>query len=843
MRIGIDMLAVQSPHHGHRGIGRYSGHLVSSLFARNDDHEYVLYAHQDLSTDRIPTCDRAIVRWIRTEPAYGLHTVSQSLDHLIRHNPDSLDAFLVLSPFEHWSNYTPPAKVAGSSLRLAAVIYDMIPFLFQNEMAPSPTLTRFYRVLEDLRGYDSLLAISEATRKDCQSLLGLPDHQIVNVSAATDHDFFRPDTRNPIPDRSQAILESLSIRKPYVLNVGGMDERKNSIGLIDVYSRLPKSLQRDHQLVLAFALAEEEVDILYRYAEERGVKDSLIVTREVSDEALLVLYQQCRAFVFPSTYEGFGLPILEALNCGAPVVAGNNSSQIEVVGDAGLLANVSDPNDVAEKLAQILTDPVLSQTFREKALVQARKFCWEHTGEVAIQALAKAPSTPEPRRSRHRADRGHHAKPRIAFFSPLPPRKSGVSDYSQLLLTELQRTYRIDLYHDSGYVPEPALASDDFRARDCRLFHRFAPQEDYHAVVYQMGNSRYHSYMYETLVRVPGVVTLHDFCLAGFHLHYGHSREGAREYLRNQLLEWYPEDTPRIEAAIESWPQDWGQVARGCAEAGWYMNRRLIDASSYVIVHSPWCVEQVRKGQSQYTDKMVMIPHGIQPRERSKTQRAAIRDRFNIPLDALMFASFGFIHPEKMSPEALDAFKVVADENPHAIFVFVGEDADCGTVRRHAADLGLGDRARFLGRTTIEDFADLASVTDVGVNLRRPPTNGETSGALLYLLSSGVATIVTDVGTFSDYPNEAVRKLKWESEGQEGLNRLFLELSRNPETRDRLGNAAWDYVAKYHEWSRVAEQYVEVIERCHQSHTASREEARRKPLSLAHLRDPLRPTI
>ena len=843
MRIGIDMLAVQSPHHGHRGIGRYSGHLVSALLERNDQHEYVLYAHENLPTDLIPSHLKTSTRWIRTEPELGVSTVSQAVDNLIRHNPDALDAFLVLSPFEHWCNYTPPAKPAGSSIRMAAVVYDMIPFLFQNESASSATLTRFYRVLEDLRRYDILLAISESTQRDTQSLLGLPEGQIVNISAATDHLFFKPDERYPVSNTSRKTLEDLDIHKPFILNVGGMDERKNSFGLIDIFSRLPEELRATHQLVLAFGLAEEEVEWLHQEARDRGIEDALVVTRKVSDEALLTLYQQCKAFVFPSVYEGFGLPILEALSCGAVVVAGNNSSQIEVVGEAGLLANVSDPNDVAEKLARVLTDSQLRRKLQENALPQADKFRWDHTGKLAMDALVGQPPETSPRLRRLRAHRSHHSKPRIAFFSPLPPRKSGVSDYSQLLLGDLSKTYRIDLYHDAGYVPETALASDEFRARDYRLFARFAPQEDYHAVVYQMGNSRYHSYMYETMLNVPGVVTLHDFCLAGFHLHYGQPRGGAKEYLRDQLLRWYPEDAEKIELTSKGWTTDLEVAVRNCAESGWYLNRRLIDASTSVIVHSPWCVEQVRKGSPEYLDKMAMIPHGIQPKDRSPERRRAIRERFNIPQDALVFASFGFIHPEKLSPEALDAFKVVADENDKAIFLFVGEDADGGIVRRHAASLGLQECSRFLGRTSIEDFADLATVTDVGVNLRKPPTNGETSGALLYLLSAGIATIVTDVATFSDYPNDVVRRVKWDENGPRELTRVCLELARNSKTRVMLGDSAWDYVATHHEWSRVAKQYVEVIERSHTLHKTTREQARRKPLSLAPLRDSLRSTI
>ena len=242
------------------------------------------------------------------------------------------------------------------------------------------------------------------------------------------------------------------------------------------------------------------------------------MTDRLSDKALRVLYQRCAAFVFPSSYEGFGLPILEAMHCGAPVVAGNNSSQIEVVGDAGLLFNVANAGELAAQLVRVLDDAGRARELRERAVVQARRFCWEETADKALDVLTR-PHVPEPavhlRSGRQRAPRH-----RIAFFSPLPPLRSGVSDYSARLLDELKRRYTIDLYHDAGYVPHIGLRSPDFGCYDYRLFERNARVLDYHALVYQMGNSPYHGYMYETLLRHPGIVTLHDLGIADFHFWY-----------------------------------------------------------------------------------------------------------------------------------------------------------------------------------------------------------------------------------------------------------------------------------------------------------------------------------
>ena len=213
MRIGFDMLAVQSPHHGHRGIGRYSRHLVAALLDRDDDHQFVLYAHDGLPDDRIPHAPNAIVRWLRSEQERGLTTVTQRMDHLARTNPDALDVLVILSTFEHWQDYHPPAR-PWNGLKIAAIVYDLIPFLFQSETIYDPTLLRFYRTLEELRRYDALLAISEATRADCIAMLGLPDHQIVTIGAASDPDFFSPEEPGTRA-RPEPTLHALGITRPY----------------------------------------------------------------------------------------------------------------------------------------------------------------------------------------------------------------------------------------------------------------------------------------------------------------------------------------------------------------------------------------------------------------------------------------------------------------------------------------------------------------------------------------------------------------------------------------------------------------------------------------------------
>ncbi len=818
MRIGIDMLAVQSPHHGARGIGRYSANLVASLLARDDDHEYILYVHDDLPTNRVPESPRASVRLIRPRWELG-EIMAPSMDRLVSMNSDGLDLYLVLSPFEKWAHYTPPTRHPDGP-RMVSVVYDLIPFLFQNEMHVDAGLMRHYHVLETLTRYDALLAISEATRNDCLNVLRVPPDRVVSISGATNSTFFVPDF-SPPSDSVLQTFSDLGIDRPFVLNVGGLDTRKNTWNLIDAWGDLPQRFRDNFQLVLTFAIDYWGRQSLMEQARNRGLGDSLVVTGEVSDETLLTLYQRCAVFALPSLYEGFGLPILEAMHCGAAVLAGNNSSQIEVVGDAGMLVDASDRLDIGAKLAAMLDDPEHARLLGDRGLVQAAGFSWERTARLALDVITK-PQFEDRTVKRLRFDRGHSRKPTIAFFSPLPPRKSGVSDYSAFLLEGLAESYTIDLFHDSGYLPEPAIGSAGSMCCDYRLFDRVASAKDYHAIVYQMGNSWYHSYMYPLLLRHRGLVTLHDFCLAGFHLHYGHAKGMGMSFIANQLKEWYPEDIDEIENTLPGWPTNWEDIVRDCARRGWHLNRAVLDASDCMVVHSPWCESQVQKSSPKYSDKVILIPHGIHPKRTSASEKSALRDRYNLPQDALLVSSFGFIHPDKMSPQALDAFVTIAANDPKALFVFVGEEADGGEVRRHASALGLNDRVRFLGRQPAEAFAQLISVSDVGVNLRLPPTNGETSGALLNLLACGVPTVVTDVATFSDYPETVVRKVRWETDGQHGLLRAMLGLAQDQAAREALGRSAWRYVDEYHDWSRVTRQYVEAIERCHEIRVAGR---------------------
>jgi len=816
VRIAIEVFGTQSESR-HRGVGRYTHEFVNALLDLDSGHEFLLYAQGNAPVDYLPGAGRAEVRLLRPDPTYADRTLSEVIRRLLGTNADAIDILLLTNPSELRFDYVPPA-VPLNGIKLASVVYDLIPLLFPDQYIarwPGPEYARvFFRGLERLKRYDAFLAISGATRDDFITHLGIAPDRVTNIRAASDGSFFSP---APV-HQSRGGLHRLGITGPFIFSMGAMEYRKNVWGLIEAFAGLPEGLRSNHQLVLTYAPNIEESEQLHAHARRFGILDRVVLTGRIDDETLRTLYRACATFVFPSRYEGFGLPVLEAMHCGAPVIAGNNSSQIEIVGTAGLLVDTDSVVDIRAKLESVLGNPILAADFRRQAPKQAAGFRWETTAELSLEALDRIKE-----RRTIRVDRPHANRPRIAYFSPFPPLLSGISDYSARLIEALKVHYTIDVYHDAGYTPEIKLRSLDFACHDHRLFGRNAAILGYHAVVYQMGNSPLHKSIYETLPTYPGLVTLHDFNLAAFRYWDAMVNGHGHESFRQELAAYSPEAAARYGPMLDRWSKLPGGVVATCAREGLFVNQRIFAHATGIIFHSPWCVEQARRIYPDYDRELTVVPYGATMAPVSPERRGAIRDRYGLPQDALVVGNFGLVHPTKMNVESLRAFAPLAERDPSALFLIVGPEWDDGASREAVARLGLESRVRFLGPKPANEFVEIVGAADIGLNLRRPPTNGETSSSLLDLLRQGIPTIITAVGTFTDFPDQAVRKLPWVDESsQDLLTRTLLELAGSRSAREELRTSSMNYVRDRHDWSLVGSLYAEAIEASVRNRSADR---------------------
>ena len=400
-------------------------------------------------------------------------------------------------------------------------------------------------------------------------------------------------------------------------------------------------------------------------------------------------------------------------------------------------------------------------------------------------------------------------KARIAVVSPWPPQPSGVADYAARLVSELRRVFDIDAYHDPANPPD-LRPLDDVTAIPAPLLPRLIGLREYKAILYQMGNSAYHAFLYPWMISHGGIVTLHDLRLTNFHETYG-TRRGVeaghlvREIAHDRPGEAFAKDLPLMR-------NERGGAPVALASRGIDLNRRVIESSRAIVVHSRWSRDRARATLPEHAAKVHRIPFGATPEIVSGEARAEIRSRLGFAADGLIFAALGFLGWGKMNVEAIEAFGIVARDEPRAVLAFAGKDLDDGQAARKAIELGLGHRVRFLAGTTDADLGDLARAADIGVNLRRAPTSGETSGTLFTFLRMGVPTIVTDVDAFNDEPEGTVVRVRWRDDGLTGLVRAMRSLMRDAALRERVGAAARRLIVREHGWPDVAARYIELIE-------------------------------
>ncbi len=216
---------------------------------------------------------------------------------------------------------------------------------------------------------DLVLADSQSTKNDLIELLGVSPDKIEVVYAGVERRFHPMEGEMAL----QRVKKRYGLDSPFILSLGTLEPRKNFTGLIEAYA-----LMRDKGLKLVIAGGKGWLyDEIFARVEELGLENKVIFPGFVADEDLPALYNLAELFVFPSLYEGFGLPPLEAMACGTPVVTSDRPSLPEVVGEAGLMVEATDSQELAEAMERVLTDENLRKEMREKGVKQAAKFTWE----------------------------------------------------------------------------------------------------------------------------------------------------------------------------------------------------------------------------------------------------------------------------------------------------------------------------------------------------------------------------------------------------------------------------------------------------------------------------------
>lgn len=821
MRIVIDLQGAQSSGSRQRGIGRYSMSLTQGIIRNKGEHE-VIIALNGLFPDTIEPIRAALDHLLPQQQIRVWHTPNQihhaeptnvwrrKAAELIRESfiaslqPDMV---YVTSLFEGLCDDTVTSiGLLTQAIPTAVTLYDLIPLINRKSYLSNPAVEAWYEnKLDQLRRANLTLAISESSRQEGIAYLGFSPDKVINVSTAADSQFQCVEINSTM---ERSIRERYGLAKQFVMYTGGIDFRKNIEGLIRAFALLPKSLRENHQLAIVCSVQPASRQLLEALIKQQGLtKNDVVLTGFVPEEDLIALYRLCRAFVFPSWHEGFGLPALEAMSCGAAVIAANTSSLPEVIGREDALFDPRDDKAIAEKLAHVLTDNDFRARLIRDGLTQAKKFSWDKCAQLALTAFEQFHAAKQKTNKNFTVSQ---RRPKLAYISPLPAERSGIADYSAELLPELARYYDIDVIVAQETITDPRI-KENCLVQDTKWFVEHSHLYD--RVLYHFGNSHYHQHMFDLLLRVPGVVVLHDFFLSGIVAHmdvHGFDTNGwALELYRSHGYHAVRERFHANDTADVVWKYP--------------CNKTVLENAQGVIVHS---VNSKRLAEQwlgeKFADDWSVIPHLRIPTITHEREKARLA--LGINEDAFLMCSFGLLGPTKQNQQVLNAWLASAlSKDKRCLLLFVGENhgGDYGenlTTTIHQS--GAGDRIRITGWTDTSTFRQYLAAADIAVQLRTL-SRGETSGTVLDCMNYGVTTIVNANGSMADLSNDAVWMLPDEFNEVE-LKQAMESLWNDEDKRRTISTRAREVIQTQHAPRTCAKQYVQAIENYYERSQSSK---------------------
>ncbi len=383
--IGVDVRTLQFSASNMRGIGHYVFHSLEALIKSSPDCYFTLYG--DRNTEITPE----IIYLSRAENS---NCVYRYYDQLV---PSTLDVFwltdsltpIPVGPVSQGGSIAckPLVPMELRDVTIIANAYDLIPLVFEDQyLKDDPDWADAYkkRLGWLSKHVDHFLALSECTKNDYIRYLEVPEDRNSVMGGGIAQYFFD----SPDPDLIATVRSRIRFDGPLILYVGSLDPRKNPEGLLETAQKVGTQYFGDFRLVLAGAAADEEVEKIQELAQKYGVQDKVVMTGFVSPEELRVIQHVSSVFLFPSLYEGFGLPVLEAMAAGIPVVSSNRSSLIEVAGDAAVMCDPNDTDTMAQEIVRLLTDEGYRNKYIQLGKERARQYTWDRVAEKMRQVIA-----------------------------------------------------------------------------------------------------------------------------------------------------------------------------------------------------------------------------------------------------------------------------------------------------------------------------------------------------------------------------------------------------------------------------------------------------------------------
>lgn len=361
MKIGIDISPI---FYQRGGVGNYTLHLIENLIKLKSDHRFFLYSNH-FSNESFPFLSDLNVTFIQGIRTYLSYKIWR----------EGIDVV-------HGPNFRLPGRgTKGNVITIHDLALEKFPSFGKKKFG---SCFSSWKTRKRALSADHLIAVSQNSLEDIVKIFGISREKISAIYNGVDHFFFQ--------DQNQELFlkmkDKFGIKKDqFILFTGTVEPRKNVKTLLKAFSR-NRRLRNNYSLVLAGGTGWKNED-LQQFILNEGIQNELSITGYISREELRVLYSFASCFVFPSVYEGFGIPLLEAMACGAPVVCSNSSSLPEVAGDAAIMIDPYDIDGFSVAMGKVVENEELRKNMIQKGLERVKHFSWEETARKTLQVYEK----------------------------------------------------------------------------------------------------------------------------------------------------------------------------------------------------------------------------------------------------------------------------------------------------------------------------------------------------------------------------------------------------------------------------------------------------------------------
>ncbi|MFH1284659.1 MAG: glycosyltransferase family 1 protein [Candidatus Peregrinibacteria bacterium] len=364
MKIAIDIRTAGGEK---TGKGWYTFHIVQNLLRLDKKNSYILY-----SSYGIPGFEQfknAHLKLIKGKSIFWHRRVAKDV------KKENVDLFFAPA------SYIIPA-ILPKSIKKIITIHDLVAFLFPDTHNKKAVFIEKFYLKSSLRSADYVLTVSENTRRDVLKKFKYPEDKIEVVYCAASENFKPLDKNSLLP-----FIKKTNLPAKFFLAVGTLSPRKNYENLLKAFAQIHQSFPEYNLIIVGDK--GWDYDEIFKIIRESYLQKSVHLLGYLSEKSLVNLYNLARALVFPSYYEGFGIPPLEAMKCGCPVIASCVSSIPEVMGDAAVLVNPDSTTEIAGAMTKLIKDSDLCEELKNLGLVRSTHFSWESSAQKLLDIINK----------------------------------------------------------------------------------------------------------------------------------------------------------------------------------------------------------------------------------------------------------------------------------------------------------------------------------------------------------------------------------------------------------------------------------------------------------------------